>query len=304
MTVDRFAGEGVDHDAGLRGREGHQERARRDRAEGIEPERVADRPALRQHHDAIAVDAKPHARGIGQLDERGGDPALGRIVHRVHRGQLAGDLDLRQDAESGTLEKALRPADGRRGHAALPQLGFLFARDDRRTLEGDALGHHDRIADLGAGGGHELVLLDFAEHRAGDDRSVETVRDLGVSSDEYHLELLARRVQVGEERLDRGLAGGAGGQQQGRQEPPRARAANRDVVGVDVERVPPDLGGRERDGIARRDEVPVAHVDDGGIFTDLGTDDDAGILGVMLVEDRLQRVGTELADWQGLHAGG
>src|SRR5262249_44107920 len=64
-----------------------------------------------------------------------------------------------------------------------------------------------------------------------------------------------------------------------------------------------DLGGRERDGIARRDEVPVAHVDDRGIFTDLGTDDDAGILGVVLVEDRLQRVGTELAYWQGLQVG-
>ncbi len=292
----------MDHDAGVGGRQGHEERARRDRAEGIEPERVADRPSLRQHHDAVAIDAEPDAGGIGQLDERGGDPALGGIVHRVHRRQLAGDLDFGQHTEPGTLEKIFRPANGRGRHAALPQLGLFLARDDRRALERNALGHHDRIADAGARRRHELVSIDLAEHRAGHDRPVEAVRDLRVPPDEHDLELLARRVQLREERLDRGIGSGTGGQQQGRQKPPRAGAANRDVVGVDVQGVPPDLGRRERDRIARRDKVPVAHVDDRSVFTDPGTDDDAGILGVVLVEDRLQRLGTKLADWQRLHA--
>ncbi len=67
---------------------------------------------------------------------------------------------------------------------------------------------------------------------------------------------------------------------------------------------PPDLGGRERDGVARGDEVPVTDVDDGGIFTEPGTDDDAGIRARVPVKDRLQRVGTKLADWQRLHADG
>ena len=64
----------------------------------------------------------------------------------------------------------------------------------------------------------------------------------------------------------------------------------------------PISGGRERDRVAGRDEISVAHVDDRGIFTDPGPDDDAGILELVLVEDRLQRVGTKLADWQGPHA--
>ena len=120
--------------------------------------------------------------------------------------------------------------------------------------------------------------------------------------DERHLQLVARGVELGEQRVQRRVAGRSGGQEQRRQEPARARAAHHDVVRIDVERVPADLGGREGNGIAGGDEISVAHVDDGGIFTDPGTDDDAGILDLVLLEDRLQRVGTELADWQRLHA--
>src|SRR4029450_3054618 len=115
--------------------------------------------------------------------------------------------------------------------------------------------------------------------------------------------LVARGMKLGEEPIDRRTGGGGGRQEQRREEPSRARAPHRDVVGIDVERVPADLGGRERDRIAGGDEISVAHVDDRGIFTDPGPDDDAGLLELVLAEARLQRVGTELADWQQLHAG-
>src|SRR2546425_528926 len=270
VTVDGLARERVDHDAGVGRRQRQEQRARRDRAERVEPEGLAERTALREHHDALAVDAEPDAGRGGQLDERRGDPALGGIVHRVHRGQLARDLGLRQDAEPRSLQEASGPADRRRRHAARPQFRLLFSCNDGRALQRHPLGHHDRVAHPRAPRRDQLVLLDFAEHRAGDDRPLETVRDLGVTADQDHPELVARRVKLGEQRVDRGVGGGASRQQQGRQEPPRARAADRDVVRVDVQRVPSDLGGRERDGVAGRDEISVAQVDDGGIYADAG----------------------------------
>src|SRR5438876_5953893 len=75
-----------------------------------------------------------------------------------------------------------------------------------------------------------------------------------------------------------------------------------DVIGVDLERVPADLVGGERDRVGGGHEIAVAHVDDRRVLTDLRTDDDAGIPERVLVEDRLQRLGTKLADWQELHA--
>src|SRR5438477_405053 len=149
---------------------------------------------------------------------------------------------------------------------------------------------------------HEPVLRDLAEHRADDDRAVEAVRDLRVATDERHVELIARRVELVEERRDRGLGGRAGWKQERREEPTRTRAAYGDVIGVDLERVPADLVGGERNRVGGGHEIAVAHVDDRRVLTDLRTDDDAGIPERVLVEDRLQRLGTKLADWQELHA--
>src|SRR4029450_10882350 len=129
MTVDGFAREGVNDDAGVGRRKRHEEGARSDRAERIEPEGLAGDSAFREAHDAVAVDAEPDPGGIGELDERGRDAALGWIVHRVHRGQLAGYLGLRQNAESRALEKTLRSTNDGRRHTALAQLGFLLAGD-------------------------------------------------------------------------------------------------------------------------------------------------------------------------------
>src|SRR3989442_1413434 len=181
-------------------------------------------------------------------------------------------------------------------------LGLLLARDDRRALERHALGEHHRVADARAARRHEPVLRDLAEHRADDDRAVEAVRDLRVATDERHVELIARRVELVEERRDRGLGGRAGWKQERREEPTRTRAAYGDVIGVDLERVPADLVGGERDRVGGGHEIAVAHVDDRRVLTDLRTDDDAGIPERVLVEDRLQRLGTKLADWQELHA--
>src|SRR2546422_726166 len=114
--------------------------------------------------------------------------------------------------------------------------------------------------------------------------------------------MVAGGVELVEERRDRGLGGRAGWKQERREEPTRTRAAYGDVIGVDLERVPADLVGGERDRVGGGHEIAVAHVDDRRVLTDLRTDDDAGIPERVLVEDRLQRLGTKLADWQELHA--
>ena len=123
-----------------------------------------------------------------------------------------------------------------------------------------------------------------------------------MAADERHVQLVTRRVELREERRNRRLGGRLGRQQEGREEPARARAAHGDVIGVDLERVPADLVRGEGDRVRRRHEIAVAHVDDRCVFTDFRTDDDAGIPERVLVEDRLQRLGTKLADWQELHA--
>src|SRR6059036_3953187 len=68
-----------------------------------------------------------------------------------------------------------------------------------------------------------------------------------------------------------------------------------------LERVPADLVRGEGDRVRRRHEIAVAGIDDRSVFTDSRTDDDAGIPNRVLVEDRLQCLGTKLADWQELH---
>ena len=114
------------------------------RAERVEAEGLAQRAALGQHGDAVAVDAQPDAGGGGQLVQRGGDAALGRVVHGVHAGQLAGDLGLGQHADPRGAEKGLgarRIIAGRTPRAS--SLGLLLARDDGRALQRHALGQHD-----------------------------------------------------------------------------------------------------------------------------------------------------------------
>src|SRR5256886_6650587 len=205
-------------------------------------------------------------------------------------------------SEPGRPEEVPGLPDGRRRHAARAELGLLLARDDRRALERHALGDPPRAAAARAARRHEPVLRDLAEHRADDDRAVEALRDLRVATDERHVELIARRVELVEERRDRGLGGRAGWKQERREEPTRTRAAYGDVIGVDLERVPADLVGGERDRVGGGHEIAVAHVDDRRVLTDLRTDDDAGIPERVLLDDRLQRLGTKLADWQELHA--
>jgi glutamate formiminotransferase len=130
------------------------------------------------------------------------------------------------------------------------------------------------------------------------------VGDLRVTADERHFHLVAGVLERAEQRGHRLVGGAALGQEERGEEPARPRAADGDVVGVHHERIARDVVGGKGHGIGGGHEIAVAEIDDGRVFTDAGTDDDAGISDGIPVEDRLQRVGTELPDWQDPHAVG
>jgi hypothetical protein len=98
-----------------------------------------------------------------------------------------------------------------------------------------------------------------------------------------------------------GLVRGARGQQQRGEKPARRGAAHDDVVGVDVQRVPPELVGRERDRIAGDDKIPIADVDDRGVLADARPHDHPRIARRVLVENRLQQIAGKLPEWQARH---
>ena len=142
VAVDRLAGERVDDDAGLGRRQRHEQRAGGDGAERIEAERLAQRAALGQHHDAVAVDAQPHA---GR--RRPARAARWRCRPRSDRASRARwPARTRSRPPGSTLmpgvrRKPLARADHRGRHAARAQLGLLLPRDDGRALQRHALGH-------------------------------------------------------------------------------------------------------------------------------------------------------------------
>ena len=188
----------------------------------------------------------------------------------------------------GVRRKPRARADHRGRHAARAQLGVFLSRDDGRALQRHALGQHDRVADLGARRRDEPVLGHLAQHGAGHDRPVEPVGDLGVAADERDLQLLARLAELGEERAHRVLVGAALGQQQRGEEPAGRAPRTSDVVGVDVQRVPAEVVGGERDRIGGGHQVAVADVDDRRVLADARPHDHARIAGRVLVEDGLQ----------------
>ena len=88
----------------------------------------------------------------------------------------------------------------------------------------------------------------------------------------------ARVVDLREDRFGQFRGGLPGRQQHRRQEPTRLPAHHRDVVGVDVDRVPADLIGGEGDRIGLGNQVAVAEIEHGGVFAGARPDDDARVV--------------------------
>ena len=122
-----------------------------------------------------------------------------------------------------------------------------------------------------------------------------------MTADQRDLELLARLGELTEQRAHHLLVRRAGWQQQRGQEPAGTGPAHRDVVGVDVQRVPAQLVSGEGDRIGGGHEIAIAEVDDGGVLAHPRPHEHPRIMARVLVENGLQQIGRQLAGGQKRH---
>jgi len=181
-----------------------------------------------------------------------------------------------------------------------PQAPSL-ARDDGRALERYALGQEHGVPDLSASRRHQRVLAHLAQHGPDHDGPRQARRHLGVATHQCHAHCHARLCHLGEELLHVRFLTLALGQEHGGEKPARRRPAHGQVVGVDVQRVPAHLVGGEGDGIGRRHEIAIAHVQDGGVLADLRAHDHSRIGADVLAEESLEELGGKLAHGQRRH---
>ena len=300
-AVDARAATRGDDGGGLARLHREQERPRRDGAERVEPEGLAQDAPLAQHGNALAVHAQAHAGGLGHFPARRRHAALRRVVHGVHARRRAGEPCLGHHADARPAQEPACALDHVGGDAATPRLVTALPREDGRALERRALGQEQRVAHARAARRHQPILGHLAQHAAGHDDARQPRGHLRVAAHQGHAQLRARRGELPEQRLDARLGRLALGQEHRGEEPQRARAAHGQVIGVHVQRVPARLVGREGDGIGRRHQVAIPHVDDRGVLAHPRTHHHARVLRHVLVEEALEQLGAQLAHRQPWH---
>ena len=131
-------------------------------------------------------------------------------------------------------------------------------------------------------------------------RPVQPAGDLGMPADQGDAERGAGRAEVGKQTPHVGFFPLLR-QECRRQQPARRRAQAGEVIGVDVDGVPADAVGGERDRVALGNEQPsvagrTKHVYDRGIGPNPRADDDARIVLRQVCQQRGQECGRELAE--------
>ncbi len=76
-----------------------------------------------------------------------------------------------------------------------------------------------------------------------------------------------------EDLLNEALRRTSLGQEDGRLKPLRLCPSDGDIVGIDMNRIPPDFIHGKGDGVRFRHQVSIGKIDDGGILADLWSDD-------------------------------
>ena len=240
--------------------------------------------------------ARPIPEAWATSRRAGSQAAFGGVMEGMDVGDGAGDTGRFEDADTGVEQVVLSQFEGSRGQAGGGQLGGAFAGQDGGSLDGNAAGDDDAVAVAGAAGGNQAVPLHFAEHGAHDDGAVDAVGDFAVAADEGHADGGTRIKYLVVYRFGLGF-GEAIGEQDGSQEPLGYTAGTRQVVGVDLNGVPADVVGGKGNGVGFSDEKAVAHVDDGGVFADLGAEEYTGVGYTGLGQEPLEELGRELSDF-------
>ena len=109
-----------------------------------------------------------------------------------------------------------------------------------------------------------------------------------MAADQTDADALAGFQSIVKNFLGQRLRGEIFGQKQCREIPQRPATFGGDVVGIDVDGVPTDLIGGESNRVGFGDQVTrAASINNRGVFANAGTDDDAAVLDLVLLEQPL-----------------
>jgi hypothetical protein len=143
-----------------------------------------------------------------------------------------------------------------------------------------------------------LSRRNLAKHLTHENRAVEARGDFGMAAADRDAQLVTGCAHVGHDALGQLGRGTAFWKKQNDEEPHGARSQHGDIVRVDVDRVPPDVIGGERDRVGRDDEIPIAGVDDGRVLANLRPNEETGIASGKTGQQWAQMLDREFAGGQ------
>ncbi len=173
-------------------------------------------------------------------------------MHSVDLAGADGDGGISDDADSWMAEEATAPVQERGVECGEPVV--FLPGDDGRTLDGDALGENQFVAWARPIGPHQVACRDVAQHESHNHRPVEPVRNLRMPPDQGDVETVTGGGNLVEDVVDEFAARALLRQEEGGQEPPGYSAGAGNVVGVDVNGIPPDLVAGKRNRVGLGDE--------------------------------------------------
>jgi hypothetical protein len=147
---------------------------------------------------------------------------------------------------------------------------------------------------------HKASWGDLTQHLTDQNRPVEALGDFRVPASESDIQFLARAPHISHYRVHQLWRRAALRKEHVDKEPERSCAQDGNVVGVEVNRVTPDVIRGEGHGIGRDDEIPISGIDDGCVFANLRSNEEARIKLWRLLQQRSQLLKWKFADWQNL----
>jgi hypothetical protein len=179
-----------------------------------------------------------------------------------------------------------------------PQSFGLLSCRNRGALDSDTACQQDSITDGDAGLSHKASWSDLAEHLTDQNRAVQAWSDFRVSAAERDAEFVARGPHISHDGLGQFGCRAILRKERDDEEPQRTCAQDGNVVRIDVNRVTSDLIRGKGDWIGRDDEIAISSINDGSIFANLRSDQQARIVLWQMLKQRSQMLRRKFADWQ------